>query len=197
MRYGFGLLAYQIGQVAAHSNDQISVIYPYVEEFAHAIGETCAIAAWMDQGVVMVRWYEANKTISISLKPGRRVPLSTSSTGRMFGAFLPRATTENIVRTELQARGINTDAEVEKLYEEYSEIREIGISQSIGKHIPGISSLSAPVFDYTGQPILVISVIGNESTFDASMTGANAHTLLNKCTELSRLLGSSSHVSAR
>jgi len=193
-RYDFGLLAYQIGQVASHGNDMVSMIAPSLSEFAEEIHETCAVGIWLGDGVVMARWFEANQAISISLKPGRRLPLSSSSTGRLWAAYLPREETQSLVAEELAGQGKTTPEAIEALYAELEAIREAGISQGLGRHIKGIRSLSVPVFDHQGRMTVALSAIGNEATFNADLDGPIAHALIALGSRLSAQLGAATSI---
>lgn len=187
-RYTLGLLAFQLGQRAGQGNDLTSLVAPHVQEFSQRIGETCAIGLWFDQGATIVKWFEVNSAISISLRLGAELSVTGSSTARALAANLPRAATESIVRRELANAGRDA-AELESVYRELEEIREAGIAQAIGTHIRGISSLSAPVFGHDGKVVLAIAVIGNQVTFNADLKGPIAAQLLQLSAQLSSYLG--------
>lgn len=187
-RYTLGLLAYQLGQRASQGNDVVSLIAPHVQAFSQRIGETCAIGVWFDQGPIMVKWFEVNRAISISLRLGARLPLLASSTARVFGAYLPREMTEPVMREELKAAG-RKPAEMDAIYAELAKVRRAGLAQGLGRHIRGISSLSAPVLDHEGRIVVALAVIGNQMTFDARLNGPVAQGLRELTRELSGYLG--------
>ena len=182
-RYTLGLLAFQLGQKASQGNDVVSLVAPHVQEFSQSVGETCAIGVWFDTGPIMVRWFEVNRAISITLRLGAELPLLASSTARVFGAWLPRAVTEPVLLRELKAK------DADAFYAEMDELRRNGLAQGLGSHIPGISSLSAPVFDQDGRLVVALAVIGNQMTFDASLKGDTAAKLRLLAERLSRFLG--------
>jgi DNA-binding IclR family transcriptional regulator len=187
-RYTLGLLAFQLGQKASQSNDVVSLIAPHVQEFSQAVGETCAIGVWFDGGPIMVKWFEVNRAISISLRLGAQLPLLASSTAKVFGAYLPRAVTEPVLLRELLAAG-RKPGEADAYYASLKRVRDSGIAQGLGTHIKGISSLSAPVFDQHGRIVVALAVIGNQMTFDAGLNGQIAGDLKKLAARLSAFLG--------
>jgi DNA-binding IclR family transcriptional regulator len=188
-RYTLGLLAFQLGQRASQGNDLVSLVAPHAQEFSQRIGETCAIGLWFDQGPAIVKWFEVNRAISISLRLGAELPLTASSTARVLAAFLPREVTEPVLLREVEAGGLPA-SQVEATFGELEEIRRLGIAQGVGSHIRGISSLSAPVFGHDGRLVLALSAIGNQMTFDASLDGSIAKELKALAARLSGYLGS-------
>jgi DNA-binding IclR family transcriptional regulator len=191
-RYALGLLAFQLGRRAAHGRkDAVELIAPHVQAFSREIDETCAIGVWSGDGPIVVKWFEVNRDITISLRIGARLPLLGSSTARIFGAYLPREVTEPVLQRELKEAG-RSRKDADAVYRELDRIRKNGLAQGLGTHIPGIGSLSAPVLGVDGEAVASISVIGNQVTFDARLTGPIATQLRALSRRLSGYLGSSS-----
>lgn len=187
-RYTLGLLAFQLGQRVSQGNDLVSLSAPHVQEFSQRIGETCAIGVWFDQGAAIVKWFEVNRAISISLRLGAELLITGSSTARVLAAHLPRSVTEPVLRRELLEQGQDI-SRLDAVYYELAQVRALGLAQGMGSHIRGISSLSAPVFGHNAELVFAISAIGNQMTFDASLEGAVAKDLRLLATRLSGFLG--------
>jgi DNA-binding IclR family transcriptional regulator len=171
-RYDFGLLAYSLGHAAQNNGDLVSAVAPRLMEFAQSVGESVGIARWIDDGATIIRWFESGSDLSIALRAGARLGLTSSSTGRLFGAYLPREITEPLVRRELEASGEKPGAKLREIYREFAEIREAGIARGLGTRVRGIHSISAPVFDHSGSVAACITVLGPEGRLDASMHSA-------------------------
>jgi DNA-binding IclR family transcriptional regulator len=187
-RYAFGLLAYQIGLLVSHRNDVVSMVTPEIIEFCERVGETCGVGMWIETGPAIVRWFEANRPVSIRLRPGTPVTLSRSSTGQMFAAHLPRDKTEPLIREELGPAADDRSG-LEKVYRGLDEVKSRGLSRAVDTHILGVSSLTAPVFGHDGTIAFVVSAIGNSSTFDASLEGSLARELTAFARRLSLWMG--------
>ncbi len=190
-RYTLGLLAFQLGQQIGQGKDVASLIAPQVQEFSERTGETCAIGLWFEQGPAIVKWFEVNHSVAISLRLGASLPLLRSSTAKVFAAHLPRETTEPLIRTELKSEHRPLSA-MAAGYREYQHIRRIGLAQALASHVAGINSLSAPVFDQNGRIVLAISVVGNQATFSADLAGPIAIGLRDLAQRLSAFLGNKS-----
>lgn len=188
-RYRLGLLAFQLGQRVGQSNDLVSLSAPQVQEFSQRIGETCAIGLWFDQGPAIVKWFEVNRAISISLRVGAELPILGSSTARVLAAHLPRSVTEPVLRRELGTQGQDI-SQLDGIYTDLARVRSLGLAQAKGSHIRGISSVSAPVFGPDGELVFAISAIGNQMTFDATLEGPIAKELRLLARRLSGFLGS-------
>jgi hypothetical protein len=47
----------------------------------------------------------------------------------------------------------------------------------MGNPTPGVNAFSAPVFDYSGNIVLAITLMGSSGIFDSSWTGAQAQAI--------------------
>ncbi len=193
-RYGFGLLTYRIGQVAAHDHSALSLLEPRFETFVAKLqkpdlGQAVGIGQWVGHGATIVRWFESNAPLSIRIKPGINLSVTGSATAKLLAAWLPREETEPIVRRELQERGKVTKAAVEAVYADYAVIRKSGIAYSHGARRTGLNALSAPLFDHEGKVVAAVTVLGMAPHFNADPTGETARLLRKLGRELSTLLG--------
>jgi len=188
-RYEFGLLALQIGQRVVQGDNALTQITSMVAEFCEQIGQTCGLGLWTDDGATMLRWFQADREVSISLKAGIHLPLTASSTGRVFAAHLPRELTEPLVRMELGLDKRARSARLEQAYRDYEKIRIDGLAQGLGQRIRGLNSLSAPVFGPSGGIAYAISVAGSEAEFSAELDGGVANALRAFAARVSRSLG--------
>ena len=69
------------------------------------------------------------------------------------------------------------------------EVRKHGLSRSIDNPTPGVCSFSAPVFDYSGNIVLGVTLMGRTSSFDHSWDGTQARAVRNCAFEISKRLG--------
>lgn len=167
-RYDFGLLAYSLGHAAHNSSDLVSMVSPRLHDFAQSMGESVGIALWKDEGATIIRWFESGEDLSIALRAGARLGLISSSTGQVFGAYLPREVTEPLVRHELASSGVDPDEKLEQIYRGYEATRKLGVAKGLGTRVRGINSISAPVFDRTGKIAACVTVLGPEGRLDVS-----------------------------
>jgi DNA-binding IclR family transcriptional regulator len=188
-RYDFGLLAHQVGQVAARDNDVVAQMETRLAGFSREAGEVIGVAQWVGNGVTFVNWFESSPEFSIRLKPGMQLGVTTSATGKLFAAHLDRAVTEPLVTGELSERQAHTAGAVERVYREYAEIRARGIAHSLGARRSGLNALSVPIFDQNGEVVVAVTALGMAPRFDADMTGPLARRMLALAKALSAQLG--------
>ena len=70
-----------------------------------------------------------------------------------------------------------------------NEVRKHGVSRSINNPTPGVSSFAAPVFDYSGNIVLGVTLMGRSRSFDTDWTGAQAKAVKACGVEVSKRLG--------
>ena len=188
-RYDFGLLAHQVGQVAARDNDVVAQMEAQLAAFSHEVGEVIGVAQWVGNGVSFVNWFESSPEFSIRLKPGMQLGITTSATAKLFAAYLPREATEPLVQRELLERQPPAAETLERVYREYAEIRARGIAHSLGARRSGLNALSVPVLDREGQVVVAVTALGMAPRFDADVAGALARRMLALSWQLSAQMG--------
>lgn len=187
--YALGLLAQQLGELAPPGADLIDMVAPMVAEFSRQAGEACGVAVWQPHGVTIVRWFGVHSEVSITLRPGTVVNITTSCTGCVVAAHLPRELTEPLVRKDLENAGGATKSAIEKVFRTYAAIRRHGIAASYGTRIVGINALSVPVFNRTGYLALAVSMLGHESSFHALPDSPQAEKLKALASRLTMMMG--------
>ena len=99
------------------------------------------------------------------------------------GLILPQ------LETELAAAGGKGKPTLAQLRTEFEAIRRTGLSTIRNRPIPGVSALSAPVFDHSDQMQAAIMVMGPSSVVDCQPTGKQARMLLAVTRGISKRLG--------
>jgi DNA-binding IclR family transcriptional regulator len=189
-RYTLGAFSLQLGLSALARLDPVTRATPILRNLGEALGQTVAIAVWGNQGATIVRWFGSDTPVSASLRLGSVMPLSRSATGGAFLAFLPRETTARLLEQELaENRRLGlVPAVVEDVEPWIRQTLRDGLAHTSG-FIPGISGMAAPVFDYNGSMTLALIALGYAGTFDMSLDGPIAMSLLESAQRLSHRLG--------
>ena len=124
------------------------------------------------------------------------MPLLSSSTGRVFGAYLPRSITDPFIRKELSGKlhpGASLSCMQRLTHEEmetlFARVREQEMAQVRGDLNPGLYGLSAPVFDHAGALAGVITVMGTAGAIDVSLDGPVAQALNISARRVSQRMG--------
>lgn len=200
--YLLGPLALQLGLISLQQADPVHIATPLVAELAQQIGHTAAIAVWGDRGATIVRVAESPAALHVSMRHGTVFSLTSTASGRLFAAYLDAAVVKRLLDKERQRETGSTAPAPHvgmppppplpdwKAFEaQLHEVRERGISRSEGEIVPGVSAMSAPVFDHTGAIALAITAIGPAGVFDAKWDGPVARALKQCAGEVSQRLG--------
>lgn len=193
-RYRLGPMAREIGFAALHGLDVVRIAAPMMAGVRDELDETVGLVVWGSHGPTFV-WLEevASRPVAVTIREGAVMPMIASATGRVFGAWMPRALVGPLVERELAeslragtATKVASAAEAEALFE---EARRRGIGRTLGEVHPGIYGLSAPIFDHRGTLAAALSAIGPAGGFDAAWNGRVAERLRAAAGRISHALG--------
>lgn len=195
--YRLGPLAVRLGLAALRRLNVVQVASPTLGELRDELGFTVGLAVWGAAGPTFVRFEETNDALIISGRPGSVMPMLTSSTGRIFGAYLPASVTAPLIDRELSgvphpgatpnpAAGRMTRADVDALFE---SVRKRKLARIQGDLNPGLHGVSAPIFDHAGAVAGVITVMGSAGLIDTRLDGHVATVLSARAEDVSRRMG--------
>jgi DNA-binding IclR family transcriptional regulator len=195
--YRLGPLAVRLGLAALRHLDVVQVAAPVLATLRDELGFTAGLAVWGAAGPTFVRFEETNDALIISGRPGSVMPVLSSSTGRVFGAYLPSSITQPFIEREL-AGAIHpgatpggkvksmTRSDVEALF---ANVRKHRMARVLGDLNPGLHGLSAPIFDHADAVAGVITIMGSAGLIDTNLDGRNAAVLTVRAEEVSRRMG--------
>ena len=193
-RYDLGPFALHLGLAAIRRLDVVAAAEPVMEALRDEINETVSLAVWTARGPTLVRWVSSTAPMTININPGTVLPVTTSSNGQLFAAYLPDIATTALVDEELDRAAATAPvpgkprsrAELDVILR---KTRETGMTAMSGVVLRGISSISVPIFGHAGKLLATLTIVGLESVFDSSTTGAPAQALLRAGVELSERMG--------
>ena len=183
--YGLGREALRVGLAALNGMDVLKVAAMPLSQLRDELNESCFIAVWGNQGATVVNIEPAVRAVTVVTQIGSVLPLLSSSTGLVFGAYLPERETIELRDQELAQTGHDA-AEYDALF---ARIRERGLHHVHGLLMPGVDALSAPVFNAVGKIAAVITVVGPTSIFHADEEGPAARQLLAAAKAISWRMG--------
>ncbi len=189
--YQLGPLAIQMGLTSLQTLQPVREATPFAEALAADTGHSVAISAWGNLGPVIVRLIDARYPVHTNIRTGTVMSLAATATGRVFSAYLPPALIEKMMLEDRIRLGpdIAHPLAAEVVEEMIQDVRRRGVSKGVNHPTPGVVSFAAPVFDYSGNIALAITIMGPTGTVDADWDGPVPRQLL-ACTEaISRRLG--------
>jgi DNA-binding IclR family transcriptional regulator len=180
-RYDLGPLVLDLGLLALARRDPVRLIGSSLEDLRDQLNETVFLAVWANRGPTIVRWEESARAVTVNVRVGSVLPLMKSATGRVFLAWLPPASTADLLRQE---KGGPKQAESLR-----DVTRQRGLGSVDGDLLPGIASLSAPVFNHQGNLVAAISTLGPQGEFNIDPHGPTGRTLKDSADRLSERIG--------
>lgn len=163
-RYDLGEFALELGLASLARLDPVRLAGPVLDDLCERSGETVALAMWGNHGATCVRWVEAGGPVTITLRTGVVLPLTSSATGLAFAAFYRSPYLRKMLDAEVRATAEASNAQPAAVFEaltgQLDEIRSHGISRASGSVTPGINGFSAPVFDHSGHMVAAITSLG-------------------------------------
>jgi DNA-binding IclR family transcriptional regulator len=196
-RYGLGPFAIQLGLAAMARMDAIGIATRVLTELRDELDLPVTLVVWTPDGPTTIRWLESSHPLTVNIKPGSRAPMLTSASGRVYLSFEAEEKVKTVLAAELRVRKSRKEStfitldEVEKLR---AEVRKHRLGRVIGERVSGVNSISAPVFDATGQLVLSISCVGLAHALDPSYDGPVAAAVRAAGERASILLGYRPHL---
>jgi DNA-binding IclR family transcriptional regulator len=195
-RYMLGRFAAELGFAAMRNIDVVEIAQETLDSLRDRLDTTAALSVWGSQGPTVVRKALNLQPVSLLVQLGTVTPLLTSSTGRVFAAYLDRRKTKTTIDRELADRkgaaarsGLRTMPDVEKLL---AKVQKDGMAVAVGLMHPGVVGMSAPVFDITGDIIATINLAGMDGVMDTRPQSAARRALRAAAADLSHQLGRNS-----
>lgn len=192
-RYDLGEFALELGLASLARLDPVRLAGPVLDDLCERSGEIVALAMWGNHGATCVRWVEAGGPVTITLRTGVVLPLTSSATGLAFAAFYRSPYLRKMLDAEVRATAEASNAQPAAVFEaltgQLDEIRSHGISRASGSVTPGINGFSAPVFDHSGHMVAAITSLGIMGNFDIDWDSQMARNTREAAATLSRRLG--------
>ncbi|RSK53772.1 IclR family transcriptional regulator [Bacillus canaveralius] len=165
-KYRLGLSILQLNTVIT-SNLKISrESQQILQNLVNEVGETAHTAALDGSNVVYLSRVECKHPVQILSHVGRRNPLHCTSSGKVILAHQDEMFIENYLENGLSKFTKNTITDPLEFREALRKIKQQGHAVSIEEFNEGVTSIAAPVRDFSGRTIYAVCVIGPVHRFD-------------------------------
>lgn len=189
--YWLGPTAMQLGLVTLRMLNPVREAAPFAEELAREMGHSVGLSVWGTQGPTIVFLFDAIYPLHTNIRTGTVMSLAGTATGRLFAAYLPARLIEESLREDARRLGPDIAQPVpdQELSALLAEVRQHGVSRAINNPTPGVSSFAAPVFDYSGNIVLGVTLMGRTNAFSPDFDGRQAEAVRACAQKITRRLG--------
>ena len=160
-RYGLGLRLFELGNLAVSCVNIRAEALPVLRELMMKTNQTCHIGILDGNEGVYLAKVESSQAIRLYSWEGKRIPLHSSSMGKVLLASQDEETIEKILKEAVLTRNTeHTITAPEELKRHLRVVREQGWALDDQENEPNVRGVGAPVIDITGKVIAAISVSG-------------------------------------
>ncbi len=192
-RYRLGPFALRLGLARLRAIDPLRLAAETIGLLSERLDLMVVIAVWGDFGPTVVQVHEAATQVHANVRAGTVFSLTGTATGWVYAAFGPPNRVEALIARELAdpahsqrvAAGMG-EGEVRAAIQ---SAREKGYATTVGRPVPGVAAISAPVFDHGGQIAFVVTAIGPAGLVDTRPESAQVRAVLDYARALSGKLG--------
>lgn len=159
-KYRLGLSILNLNTIITSNLEVTRESESTLKKLVAEIGETAHIAVLEDTHVVYLNRVECSHPVQILSHIGRRNPLHCTSSGKVILAYQREGFINQYLEDGLAVYTERTVSDPIVLSEALKTIREQGYSISAEELRIGVTSVAAPIYDYTGKVNYALSVIG-------------------------------------
>lgn len=153
---------------AHHTRQQL------MNQLSERLGVRINLAVLKSGKLLYVEWVGSTSPLRIDIQPGTPVPVHCSAGGKLLMAFGPEELRECFLRSApFPAHTKNTLATAEELAKEFDLIRRRGYAEDRQEFMPGVSCLSVPVRNQTGEVVAGLAIMAPEASFP--LTKSRSH----------------------
>lgn len=188
--YRLGWKLMRLGAAVVERLDERQAALPVMEHVHERVGETVFLLVRRGWDAVCIERLEGLRVQSLALRLGGSLPLHVGAGPRALLAWEPRNVWDEYLRSEeLTALTDRTPTTCKALVRELEATLEQGYAVSDEDVTPGIASLGAPIFDYTGGVRAALSIGGLKSLLLGDDRAKFAELVVEGAREISAALG--------
>lgn len=123
------------------------------------IGETCNLAMFGGDAIIYIDRIETDWPLKADLKPGSRVPLHCTSSGKLFLSQMPRAKRRRMLESLVYKRYTdNTITDIDLLESQIERIAVTRVGTNNEEFQAGVIGIAVPVTDAKGRMIASVAL---------------------------------------
>lgn len=157
-RFRLGPRAVTIGSAAIASRAFPRFAKQFVDELAHATGETAHATIFDGFQSVTIAMADGAGPIGPRIQIGSRRLPHFSASGKTFLAHQSPDVVDAYMSGELERRTKATIVDADSLRVHLEEVRRVGYATDQAEFVEGICCVAAPVFDFKSTPVGALSI---------------------------------------
>ena len=160
-KYRLGIRLFEYGCIVSGSWDVIGCSREQMRHLALQTGNSVVLSTLEGDSALTIETVEATGAFRIVSQQGSRLPLHSTSQGKLLLAHLPAGERRALLqRLPLTAYTPHTITSPDALEAESAAILAQGYAVEDGEYRIGLRSVSAPVRDVTGRVCAAVGVVG-------------------------------------
>ncbi|HDR15193.1 MAG TPA: IclR family transcriptional regulator [Desulfobacteraceae bacterium] len=189
-RYELGLRLFELGNLSVSRLNVRSESLPVLRELAAATNQTVHIGILDGAEGVYLAKVESSRPIRIHSWEGKRIPLHSSSMGKVLLGWKPDDQTSDILADiDLPKNTEKTITDRDLLMAHLRTVRQKGWALDDQENEPDVRCLGAPVFDIEGSVIAAVSLSGSVTQMNDEALPGLLDSLLDGAKKISERLG--------
>lgn len=169
-RFFLGQFAYELGISAASHFHLKDICAPFLDAVAQETGDTAFLVARSGADSFCLDRKSGSFPVKVfTVEIGSRQPLGVGAAGLALLSWLPEAAFTQVMERNAPQLSKYAGLSLERLSEAVVNAREKGYSKISDFAVAGVSGVGVPVLDFTGAPVVALSV----ATVTARMTSGH------------------------
>jgi IclR family transcriptional regulator, KDG regulon repressor len=160
-KYSLGPVLFRLGNTFKQEKSILEIAEPHLRELAARSGESVGLCIREGDIAVLAHQIVSDQPLRFEGKIGSRLGPNRGAQGKLMAAYEPEERIREILlSTPLEARTPNTITDPERLFGEFSLIREQGFATSDEESFEGIRAIAAPVRNRHGEVWASLAIAG-------------------------------------
>lgn len=160
-KYKITFKLFELGSKKVDKLDLLKSSKPYTKMLMESINEVVHLIIREESDIIYIDKVEANNTISMKSRIGKRAPMYCTATGKAMLAFLPE---DEILKVWHSSKIVklteNTITDFITFKKELQTIKRNGYAIDDEENEIGVKCVGAPIFNMSGDVVAAISLTG-------------------------------------
>lgn len=153
-RYALAPRMLRLAEAALTGSTQQGVRHAVLRQLVAEIGESCNLTTLSGVEVVYLDRIESAFPLQLHLRPGTRVPVHCSASGKLILAYMsPSQRTSLLSGLPLESYTATTLTGIDALNDEFVRIRKVGYAVDAQEFVDGLVCAAVPVFSPDGRNV--------------------------------------------